>query len=155
MTSVYVQCSFHCRMCWCKRISLECHTNYLVVYMSTPHNLDSPQNIPLKPNKGIDFFFFVLDNLTFPSVSVDVSVPTLTAILGCFHRCSSTLMGWKETQWKRFGSLCKLVAHFNWENIINLLPLRTQHDCIFPLSMVTSPILWVQIPFHLACSIGL
>jgi len=23
-------------------------TDYLVVYMSTPHNLDSPQNIPLK-----------------------------------------------------------------------------------------------------------
>jgi len=23
--------------------------------MSTPHNLDSPQNLPLKPNKGIDF----------------------------------------------------------------------------------------------------
>jgi len=54
--------------------------------MSTPHNLDSPQNIPLKPNNGIDFlFFFILDNLTFPCVSVHVSAPTLTAILGCFY----------------------------------------------------------------------
>jgi len=42
-------------MCRCKRISLESCTNYLVVYMSTPNNLDSQQSIPVKLNKGTYF----------------------------------------------------------------------------------------------------
>ena len=85
-------------------------------------------------------------NGLFPSVSEDVSAPALTAMLGCFHRYST--YGNKPNDRNLDHFLCYLLTHFSLQNV----PLRTQCDCIFPLNMVTSLTVWVQITFHISYS---